>query len=431
MSDRVQVNDVLGVREVEARDEHGLVKVVLASFLGLTVCGGPILMYTQSLFLGPMTAEFGWSRSAYFLPLSLAGIIGALATPVIGGFADRQGVRRWLLGGILGLALCTMAMAFLNGAVWLFTLLVIGAILASAAHGPLLYTKAVAEWATSRPGLALAFVLAGAAVGGLVTPPLTTWLIDDYGWRAARVALGVLTIAVALPMAWAFIRPPPPAQQSVTVSMAGCVDESGLSLGEAIRTTLFARILLGIFAAGLALNGLIGYLRPLLTDRGVDAGIAAAALSGFAIAQLVGRFLSGMALDRINTSMVGAIWFIGAVLGAALIGFSFDWRLVIFGAVLTGAALGSELELGAYFALRFFGRLSYGKIYGLMMAVYTVGATSGPLMLGYLHDLTGNNRAGVLVLMAELGLTAVLFATLGAYRYALVQNPGGAPADRA
>lgn len=401
----------------QAADRFGLAKVVIASFLGLAASGAPILIYTQSLFLGPMTQEFGWSRSEYFAPLSFAGVLGALVTPFIGAAADKQGVRLWLLGGTIAFAAFILALAFVDGRLWLFAALVAGAIVASCVQGPLLYCKAVSDWPMRRPGLTLACALAGASVGAIIMPPLATYLIEEHGWRTARVVLGVLVLAIAFPPAFAFIRGPRNRPTTARARTPAAPSAEGASFAEAVRSGVFYRILLGVLAAGLSLAGLLGNMKALISDRGLSTEVGAAALSVFALAQILGRFISGMTLDRIQTPKVGAIWFLAAAPGAAFLGLASDPALVLIGAVLAGIALSAELELGAYFTLRFFGRMAYGKIYGLIVAVFTIGATSGPLMLGFAYDMTGGNQAGVILVIAGLLTAAALFLSLGRYRY--------------
>jgi MFS family permease len=395
-----------------------LTRVVLACFLGLTVGASPILIYTMGVFLGPLTAEFGWSRAVYFLPLMIGGLVGALAIIAIGAAADRQGVRPWLLAGIVAFGVLNLGLAAMNGSIWVYGVLMVGVVLANCAHGPLLYTKAVSEWSTSRPAFAIAIALAGTAVGAIVTPPLATWLVGEWGWRAARAGLGVLVLVVALPPVWLFVRPPPPELRSRSVDLVSHT-EASLQLSQVFRSWRFAQIGIGVFAAAAALNGILTNLPVIVTDRGLSPAVAAGALSSFAIAQIFGRLLSGAALDRVKTSMIGASWFLVALPGALLVGFSTATPMILFGAILLGLSLGSELETAAYYTLRFFGVSHYGAVYGALMAIFSVGATSGPLLLGFFYDRTGHNEVGVLIATGLLALTVVLFLTLGRYRFAL------------
>src|SRR5262245_64623944 len=57
-----------------------------------------------SIFVAPMTAEFGWSRTAISGAVSLGGILAAVASPFLGPVLDRRGART-----VLGLAILSTA----------------------------------------------------------------------------------------------------------------------------------------------------------------------------------------------------------------------------------------------------------------------------------------------------------------------------------
>ena len=48
---------------------------------------------TLSVFVEPLTREFGWSRTALSGAVSLGGLLAALASPLIGPLVDRHGSR--------------------------------------------------------------------------------------------------------------------------------------------------------------------------------------------------------------------------------------------------------------------------------------------------------------------------------------------------
>ena len=56
---------------------------------------------TLSIFVEPMTREFGWSRTALSGAVSLGGIMAALASPLIGPVLDRRGARLVLCAAVL------------------------------------------------------------------------------------------------------------------------------------------------------------------------------------------------------------------------------------------------------------------------------------------------------------------------------------------
>lgn len=389
-------------------------RVAGASFVALMLSGAPLIVYTQSIFLEPMTREFGWTRAQYFLPLSAAGLLGALTTPLVGYMTDRFGVRRILLPGIVLFALSYGALAFLDGSLVAYSALIFFLIFFQSIHGVLLYAKAVALWPAQRPALLLAITLAGTATGGILVPPIAVHLIEVLGWRGARLGLAAATLVICLPVAWAFVKTP----AVVTVTpVRGAYEPIGIPARTAVRSHTFWLVFLAIGLSGVAVNALLGNVVALLRDHGFSSALSGRALSVIAAAQLVARFCSGLTLDRFPTAKIGIPWFLSAMIGIAVVGTTTSPAWMILGMALLGAGLGCEQELAAYFTRRYFGLRSYGQLYGYTLGFYTVGATSGPLILGITFDHTGGYITGIVIVEAIILVAALLLTRLGPYVY--------------
>ena len=66
---------------------------------------------TLSIFVVPMTTEFGWSRTAIAGAVSLGGVLAAVIAPALGPVMDRRGARLMLCLAVLGAGLATMALS--------------------------------------------------------------------------------------------------------------------------------------------------------------------------------------------------------------------------------------------------------------------------------------------------------------------------------
>jgi C4-dicarboxylate transporter len=74
--------------------------IVFASAAIVFLSGGTFF-YGFGLLVGPLTAEFGWSRAAISAAFSLRTEVGGVAAPIVGFAVDRAGVRRLTLAGIV------------------------------------------------------------------------------------------------------------------------------------------------------------------------------------------------------------------------------------------------------------------------------------------------------------------------------------------
>ena len=81
--------------------------------VGCTMCSSVVrqaaAVATLSIFIVPMTSEFGWSRTGISGAVSLGAALGAFVAPFIGPFIDRHGSRALLVASAVAVALVTRA----------------------------------------------------------------------------------------------------------------------------------------------------------------------------------------------------------------------------------------------------------------------------------------------------------------------------------
>jgi MFS family permease len=72
-------------------------RVVLAACFGTMAGFGSLFVYTFSVFVKPLSAEFGWNREAISTGFAIAAVTLGLASPLLGRWIDRFGPRRIIL----------------------------------------------------------------------------------------------------------------------------------------------------------------------------------------------------------------------------------------------------------------------------------------------------------------------------------------------
>jgi len=79
-------------------------------------------------------------------------------------------------------------------------------------------------------------------------------------------------------------------------------------------------------------------------------------------------------------------------------------------AIVYGFAHGGFFAVMSPLTAEFFGTASHGTIFGMIIFVSTIGGAIGPLLAGYVFDLTGSYRMVFLglPLISTLGLAATL-----------------------
>jgi MFS family permease len=207
--------------------------VCLAAFVGVMVSFAPIMPYTFSLFLEPLSNAFGWHREAISSAFGIAAITVAVFSPGIGILLDRFPPRRIILPSIIIFALAYMSLSLLTPNITRFylTYFVLGVVGNGTAQ--LAYTRAVLTWFQKHRGLALALVLTGSGTGSIVIPLVTQAVIRNYGWRSAYVTLGCIAL-LGLPLTALLVRSRP-----VSASHSDEVFATGSSVGTALRGAIF------------------------------------------------------------------------------------------------------------------------------------------------------------------------------------------------
>jgi MFS family permease len=397
------------------RDHAGWL-VVLGSTLALIVGNGPIILFTFGVLLQPISAEFGWQRSVLASAVVVSHIAGAVMMPFVGTLVDRFGVKRIALPAIVMFALATACGGLLGASPTAFVLLYGFLGLVGAGHSTLTYGRAVSTWFDARRGLALGVTLAGIGIGAALVPKYTHYFVANYGWREAYFALGALLFVVGFPSVALLVRDRP--LRSVT----GTTHLDGLTLAEALRGYRFWFAAIAMMLVAAAVNGTIAHIVPILSDRGIAVDIATTAVGAAGLSLIIGRMLSGLALDRFYGPYVAAFFFMIPMIGMAILGLGATGPLAILAAILLGLGIGAEGDIMAYLTSRYFGMAHYGVIYGCILAFFTLGSGVGPWIMAHAFDAFRVYSAGLIGLGIALLVAIVLTVTLGPYRYPAAAN---------
>jgi MFS family permease len=395
--------------------------------------------YSIGAFVGPLVAEFGWTRQDILGVQPLITLAVVTLSAATGWFADRHGVRRLILVSQL-----LFALGFFALAAWLDSLTsfyILYFLLAVAGGGTLGigFARILAQRFDRQRGLALGLAMSGTGLCGFLVPPYATWAIEQFGWRGGYVALGLLPLCIALPLAWRYLHDDPaslvaPASASASGAaqgLAGTPGLAGISFVSALRGRRFWFMAIGLFTCSGMMTALITSAVPLLQEHGTSAAVAARIASVFGIAVIVGRVAVGGLIDRYWGPLVGAALMFPAALAVLVLATLQPGVeasvLIVF---VAGLAAGAEVDLMAYLASRYFGLREFGRIYAALYTAFALGPGVMVPLFGRLRDLSGNYQSGLLMVAAGIAAFGVLLLGLGPYppRHPPVPGAGAMPA---
>ena len=406
---------------------YGWVQVWVLSFTELVSWG--ILYYAFSVMIVPMGNDLGWSRVQMTAAFSVGGLISGMFGIPVGRWVDRHGARALMTAGSIagtGLVLAwatvqTLPVFFL---IWAGIGLTMSAVLYEPAF------VVVATWFRRDRNRALAILTFTGGLASVVFLPLTTWLVEGFGWREALVVLAlILAVTTIVPHAL-FVRHRPSALGLAPdgAGPAGALPDRpvldrpqtpepalspDITLGGALRMRPFwwmASSFAMIWGCTIAVQI---HLIPYLQDEGFSPTFAASAAGAIGLLKLPGRVIFAPLADRFGHRVVAlAIFLLHAVAIGVLA--TADSRIGIFAFVgLFSAGNGALTLMRASLVADVFGLGAYGGISGTIAFVIQAAIAAGPLVVSLLVVAWGGYTPVFWALAAVVGVSALGIARVG------------------
>jgi len=374
----------------------------LFSSLTLMTIGG-IGMYSVSIVLPRVQAEFDATRAEASLPYTLSMIGFGLGGVLMGRLSDRHGVA--VVAFIGAVFLCAGFIAAGSaGSLWQFSIaqgLLIGLLGSSATFAPLVADTS--KWFTRRRGIAVAICMSGNYLAGALWSPVLQHHIDQLGWRQTYIGVGVICVVVMLPLVLMLRRRPPvyePAAAPATghtevvpPAHAALASTRPLGMSPAALQTLLC--MCGVSCC-VAMSMPQVHIVAYCGDLGFGAARGAQMLSIMLAMGILSRLISGWISDHIGglrTLLLGSV-----LQGVALTMFSLNdglTSLYIISAMF-GLFQGGIVPSYALIVREYFTPNEAGARVGTVLMSTLYGMALGGWMSGAIFDLTGSYHAAFL-----------------------------------
>jgi MFS family permease len=364
-------------------------RIVAACFAGLILAVGTIVTYSAGVFSVAIGRDFGWTSADFALPIMFFYYSLVPGSILCGHLVDRFGPQRLILSSNIGLALGLANLSLLPPSLPLFCLGYAAIGLVSIGTLPVTYARVIAGRFDKSRGAALGIALTGVGIGSAILPALAQGIIDQGGWRTAMACLAGLVMLFGYTSAWAYIPPEVPRRTNETSGVNAIV----LAWNESRRAVLGLGTI--SLVCGVVLTGLVVNMAPLAISKGMDhSGVITVGIA-MGASVITGRLGIGILMDRYPAKIVLGLFLLGPVFGAILLAVQADSTILLVAVVLVGLAQGAEVDAVAYLVSRHFDPGSFGVIYGLMFALFTIGAANGPLLLAQFHLHWGRYDPGL------------------------------------
>ena len=358
---------------------YGWVMVVVVFVLSGLAFGS---MASISVFLKPVSLEFGWSRGQTSFAYTVASFASAAFGVIWGQVADKYGTKWFGYIGAICMSLVLLALSGLDSIIQFYLLYFLFGAMGSALLFSPLYAN-VGFWFRENPGLALGLAASGGAIGQAFIPHLSGILIENSGWKSAYIDLAIIYILIALPIS--FLIQESPWRISARTDTAQEDTDFPLSEKEVV-----AWISCAVIFCCVCMSIPIMHLVPLLTDKGFSLEFATSVLMLLMFCGAFGRIFGGMLGDYIGAlpgyilmslgQTVFVVWFphllspSAIYLIAALFGFTYS-------GVMSSILVCTRIMVSAKYGAR---AMSLTSFFGW------IGMGLGGFLGGYFFDIYGD-----------------------------------------
>ena len=389
--------------------------VIGAACFGIQAIGIGIFV-SYGVFFNSLHEEFGWSRATISGASSLAFFLMGFLGIVVGRLNDKVGPRKLMVvtSCFLGLGFCLMFRLQTVWQLYLFYGIVFGIGLSSI---DVISLSTTTRWFVRNRGMVTGMVKVGTGAGQLIVPLTASLLIATYGWRTAFAVIGIAGM-VLLALLGQFLRKEP---DPIVVSPAGRNknsakkfedNDNSLSFSQAIHTSQFWILCIVNFSVVFCLLIILVHIVPFARDLQISSAKAAGVISTIGGVSMVGRFSTGIFIDRFNSRKATIFCFI--LLIATLLWLQITtslWMIYLFAAIY-GLAHGGFFTAVSPIVAEYFGIRSHGVLFGFIVFSGCLGGSIGPILAGYIFDTTGGYGPAfwlsTLVALTGLGFTLFL-----------------------
>ena len=369
--------------------------IILACFLIASYVGGAVV-YGFTAFFEPIVEEFGWSYTQVSIAFSLRGLEMGILAPLTGFLVDRFGSRKLTLLGTLIVGFALILLSLTKSLLMFYSAFVL-LVLGTSGCTTTVLTTAAAHWFRRNVGKAIGIVACGFGAGGILIP-LVVWLIDLYQWRTALVILGLAMWALGIPLSLVIRDRPeqygylPDGEISPEPSsIHGSRDikkETGVK--EALKSKDFWTIGLAEAIRGMIAMAVITHVMPYLSSIGLSRTNAAFVATAIPFFSVIGRLGFGWLSDILDKRYVLSGLY--CLFGMGTLAFSYlhvRWLIFPF-LLLFSPAFGGAVALRGAIIREYFGRASFGRLFGMVMGMVAIGGVIGPTVAGWSFDKWGS-----------------------------------------
>ena len=354
------------------------------------------------VFVKTWEQDWGISTATVSVAASVGWLVNGVSQPFVGRLTDVYGGRRVVVISLLIMAIATISVSYVTNIYGLIALYGFVISFASGGISPATTGVIIARWFEKKRGMAMAVLIAGGSVGGLIVVPFLSYVLMEFSWQTAYWLVGGLALALGVPLLLIVVRSNPedmglridgeiPSESGETEIIVRTV---GPKFVEKWRDSLSSKpiwqLSIAYFVCGITTASISVHFVRWAISEDISTGTAALAFGVLSGINACGVLVVGLLSDRWQRkNLLGAVYLIRALAFISLIvlpGPSAIWAFAVIG----GMSWLATVPLTASLTADVYGVRNLGTLFGFANMAHQLGGAAAVMLFGWAFTAWGS-----------------------------------------
>ena len=389
---------------------------VLGGLFSIYAVSNGIATFTLPLLYPSLMEEFGWNHAEITRPAAIKFLFASVYNLTVGFLLDRYPPRPLMAAGAIIMSVGLASIIFVSS-LWYFTFAFLLLSFGMSLCGLVPCMVTVSRWFARYRGRAVGILLMASSAGGAILPLVIKGQLADQAWRSALMTLAIIGIVgMLMPVLW-----PVRARPADIGTTPDGLDETeregaksgqlgihgGVTLADALRMPVFYLLLTATGILWFCITGILQHQSLYLgRDYGLDGGSLAVVFSVFFWCSIVGKFAFGWLSDHFTKVNVMLLAIVNLMLGLMILRLvqHLDIGLIYLYAVVYGIGFAGAFTMIQLMIAELFSGPTYGRILGVFVAVDTIAAGVGIILVGEIRVAAGTYGPAIDLMLVLSGI---------------------------